>query len=55
MRAVDRWIAPPVGVLIGDGAGVQLTRWSLGRADARCGRRNLWLRALDAAGLGFDS
>ena len=36
-------------------AGVQLTRWSLGRADARGGRRNLWLRALDAAGLGFDS
>jgi glycine/D-amino acid oxidase-like deaminating enzyme len=36
-------------------AGVQLTRWSLGRADARGGRRNLWLRALDRAGLGFDS
>jgi len=36
-------------------AGVQLTRWSLGRADRRGGRRNLWLRALDAAGLGFDS
>jgi glycine/D-amino acid oxidase-like deaminating enzyme len=36
-------------------AGVQLTRWSLARADARGGRRNLWLRALDAAGLGFDS
>ncbi|HYO40571.1 MAG TPA: FAD-dependent oxidoreductase [Nocardioidaceae bacterium] len=36
-------------------AGVQLTRWSLARADARAGRRNLWLRALDAAGLGFDS
>ena len=35
--------------------GVQLTRWSLTRADARHGRRNLWLRALDRAGLGFDS
>ena len=36
-------------------AGVQLTRWSLARADAHGGRRNLWLRALDRAGLGFDS
>jgi glycine/D-amino acid oxidase-like deaminating enzyme len=36
-------------------AGVQLTRWSLARADARGGRRNLWLRAMDAVGLGFDS
>ena len=36
-------------------AGVQLTRWSLARADARGGRRNLWLRAMDAIGLGFDS
>jgi len=36
-------------------AGVQLTRWSLERADRRGGRRNLWLKALDAAGLGFDS
>jgi glycine/D-amino acid oxidase-like deaminating enzyme len=36
-------------------AGVQATRWSLARADARGGRRNLWLRALDRAGLGFDS
>ena len=35
--------------------GIQLTRWSLDRADHRAGRRNLWLRALDAAGLGFDS
>jgi len=35
--------------------GVQATRWSLDRADHRDGRRNLWLRALDAAGLGFDS
>jgi glycine/D-amino acid oxidase-like deaminating enzyme len=36
-------------------AGVQLTRWSMARADANAGRRNLWLKALDAAGLGFDS
>jgi hypothetical protein len=35
--------------------GVQATRWSLARADRRGGRRNLWLRALDAAGMGFDS
>jgi glycine/D-amino acid oxidase-like deaminating enzyme len=34
---------------------VQLTRWSLDRADRNGGRRNLWLRALDRAGLGFDS
>ncbi|MGH3425104.1 MAG: NAD(P)/FAD-dependent oxidoreductase, partial [Nocardioidaceae bacterium] len=36
-------------------AGVQLTRWSLDRADRRAGRRNLWLRTLDRLGLGFDS
>lgn len=36
-------------------AGVQLTRWSLARADEDQGRRNLWLRALDRVGLGFDS
>src|SRR3984957_11221446 len=35
--------------------GIQATRWSLARADRRDGRRNLWLRALDTAGLGFDS
>jgi glycine/D-amino acid oxidase-like deaminating enzyme len=35
--------------------GIQITRWSLARADRRGGRRNLWLRALDTAGLGFDS
>lgn len=35
--------------------GIQLTRWSLARADERAGHRNLWLRALDRAGLGFDS
>lgn len=36
-------------------AGINLTRWSIDRADHREGRRNLFLRALDAAGLGFDS
>jgi glycine/D-amino acid oxidase-like deaminating enzyme len=35
--------------------GIQATRWSLARADRHDGRRNLWLRALDVAGLGFDS
>ncbi|MGS2614372.1 NAD(P)/FAD-dependent oxidoreductase [Micromonospora sp. LZ34] len=35
--------------------GINLTRWSLARADARQGRRNLWLRTLDRCGLGFDS
>ena len=37
------------------GAAIGLTTWSLGRADRRDGRRNLWLRALDRLGLGFDS
>jgi len=35
--------------------GIQTTRWALDRADHRQGRRNLWLRTLDALGLGFDS
>ena len=35
--------------------GVQATRWSLAQADRRSGHRNLWLRALDAAGMGYDS
>ncbi|TDO55017.1 glycine/D-amino acid oxidase-like deaminating enzyme [Kribbella sp. VKM Ac-2527] len=35
-------------------AGIQLTRWSMARADANSGHRNLWLRALDRLGLGFD-
>lgn len=35
--------------------GIGLTRWSLDRADHRRGRRNAFLRALDAMGLGFDS
>ncbi|HEY2044425.1 MAG TPA: FAD-binding oxidoreductase [Jatrophihabitans sp.] len=36
-------------------AGIEVTRRSLARADRREGRRNLWLRALDRVGLGFDS
>ncbi|HEX3931766.1 MAG TPA: FAD-dependent oxidoreductase [Nocardioides sp.] len=35
--------------------GIELTRRSLAAADRRQGRRNLWLRTLDRAGLGFDS
>ncbi len=35
--------------------GINLTRWSLNRADHREGERNLFLRTLDAVGLGFDS
>lgn len=34
--------------------GVNLTRWSMAAAD-RTGRRNIWLRTMDALGLGFDS
>ena len=34
--------------------GIQATRWSLERED-KTGRRNLWLKALDKVGLGFDS
>jgi hypothetical protein len=36
-------------------AAIQLTRWSIARADDHDGRRNLWLRTLDRFGLGFDS
>jgi glycine/D-amino acid oxidase-like deaminating enzyme len=35
--------------------GITATRWSLDQADRNQGRRNLWLRTLDALGLGFDS
>jgi glycine/D-amino acid oxidase-like deaminating enzyme len=35
--------------------GIELTRRSLARADRNGGRRNLWLRGMDALGLGFDS
>ena len=34
---------------------IELTQWSIARADSRGGRRNLWLRTLDKAGVGFDS
>ena len=34
---------------------IQLTRWSIARADRNGGQRDLWLRALDRLGLGFDS
>ncbi|MBH5337261.1 FAD-dependent oxidoreductase [Streptomyces pactum] len=36
-------------------AGIGITQWSMARADRHGGRRNLWLRAMDRAGLGFDS
>lgn len=36
-------------------AGIGLTKWSMARADANGGRRNLWLRTMDRFGLGFDS
>jgi glycine/D-amino acid oxidase-like deaminating enzyme len=35
--------------------GVQASRWAMNRADHDGGRRNLLLKTLDAAGLGFDS
>lgn len=35
--------------------GINLTRWSLDRADHNQGKRNALLRTLDALGLGFDS
>jgi len=35
--------------------GIDLTRWSFDRADRHGGHRNLWLRALDRLGMGFDS
>ncbi|MEU6747981.1 FAD-dependent oxidoreductase [Spirillospora sp. NPDC046719] len=35
--------------------GIELTRRSMARADTNGGRRNLWLRAMDTLGLGFDS
>ena len=34
---------------------IEMTRWSTKRAERAGGRRNLWLRAMDRAGLGFDS
>lgn len=35
--------------------GIGLTRRELERSDNNAGRRSLWLKGLDAAGLGFDS
>jgi glycine/D-amino acid oxidase-like deaminating enzyme len=35
--------------------GINLTRWSMDQADRNGGRENLWLRAMDWLGLGFDS
>jgi glycine/D-amino acid oxidase-like deaminating enzyme len=37
------------------GIGVDLTRWSLDRADSNDGHRNLWLRAINRLGAGFGS
>ena len=34
---------------------IELTRWSIARADRHEGRRNIWLRTLDRVGVGFDS
>jgi glycine/D-amino acid oxidase-like deaminating enzyme len=36
-------------------AAIQVTRWSLARADCNAGRRNVWLRLLDRFGVGYDS
>ena len=36
-------------------AGIEATRRSLARADANGGKENVWLRAMDRLGLGFDS
>jgi glycine/D-amino acid oxidase-like deaminating enzyme len=36
-------------------AGISITKWSLDRADHNQGKRNLWLKVMDALGLGFDS
>lgn len=35
--------------------GINLTRWSIDQADRHQGHENLWLRAMDWLGLGFDS
>lgn len=34
---------------------INLTRWSMDQSDRNAGKRNLWLKTLDALGLGFDS
>lgn len=35
--------------------GIRISRWSMAQADANEGRENLWLRAMNWLGLGFDS
>ncbi|HUG33120.1 MAG TPA: FAD-dependent oxidoreductase [Anaerolineales bacterium] len=35
--------------------GINLSRWSLAKADNHEGRENLWLKFMDRLGLGFDS
>jgi glycine/D-amino acid oxidase-like deaminating enzyme len=35
--------------------GIWLSRWSMAQADRNQGRENLWLRAMNWLGLGFDS
>jgi glycine/D-amino acid oxidase-like deaminating enzyme len=35
--------------------GIRLSRWSMAQADNNQGRENLWLRAMNWLGLGFDS
>jgi len=35
--------------------GIHLSRWSMDQADRHQGRENLWLRAMNWLGLGFDS
>jgi glycine/D-amino acid oxidase-like deaminating enzyme len=35
--------------------GIHLSRWSMDQADRNQGRQNLWLRAMDWLGFGFDS
>jgi glycine/D-amino acid oxidase-like deaminating enzyme len=35
--------------------GINLTRWSMDKVDRNGGRENIWLRAMDWLGLGFDS
>jgi hypothetical protein len=34
---------------------IRISQWALKRADEHEGRRNLWLRAMDLLGVGFDS
>jgi hypothetical protein len=36
-------------------AGIELTRRSLASMDGNGGKQNVWLKAMDRLGLGFDS